>query len=181
MKKIIYFFLVIVFSSNAAFADNYDYDAEIEKIVSSYLRYIRNEKGVVVAGRGGGAQGEVSRVSLSLDCYQSHKLESARLFFVGIVEELLRRINSHKIIRPYLKRYPFSANELHFLLGYQTKNGKFVPEEFIGVITLSEGKLYYNTYNHSKDQFNKPFYSEPYSVARDIYYKYLLSKENVIP
>lgn len=170
--KILLLFFVCVSSIFA-----YDYDHERDIIVSNYLKDIR-KKGVFAAGVGGGALGEVSLISLHLDCNQSHTVESARLLFVECVEELLRRINQKKELRPHLKNYPLSIREISlFIIDFSQKTNP--PKDFVAFMGLKGNDVYYFSYDHELEDYSeKHLLVESYADARDIYYKTILSQQN---
>lgn len=149
----------------------FDYDREVDKIVARYLKDIKKNYGIYVCGTGGGSLGEVNLVGLHLECYQRLSVLQARLLFLDCVEDLLKRINSNRTLRPNLQNYPFDTKNLDFMLAFQDKNGRKFPEDSVALVFIANETIFYNTFDLNGKQYKK-IYDEPYSEALKTFQDY---------
>jgi len=62
---------------------------------------------------------------------------------VDLVQEYLKEINTNKKIRPYLRNYPFTLENLEFTIFILQPDGHLPPLEHIHCITAAKGIIEY--------------------------------------
>ena len=77
--------------------------------------------------------------------------DELRNILVDCVEELLCAVNSNKEIRPYLKNYPFTPQNIDIALFIDGLDGRDVSSPNIGIAAASGNKLFFYTKKPSEE------------------------------
>jgi hypothetical protein len=120
-----------------------------------------------ICGITGGLFERVNRLGLSFDIVGPLSKGRLREILIDCAEEFLSDVNADLKIRPYLKNYPFTQNEIEIRLFIQDKNGYDVFDPNISVASARDGYLYY----HIAEDKIAPYKSteeEPYEEALKI-------------
>ena len=118
MKKLvkILMFVSLVFfmdsNLNAKEKKEVDYEVYVNEITRSFVKDMKKEYGLFCYGTGGGMPHDVEEISLNFIAYQRATIEQARKLEVEVTEKLLKRVNEHEKIRPFLREYPFKAGRI---------------------------------------------------------------------
>ena len=119
------------------------------------------------AGIGGGAdKGERWLMTICFE-YRGKSLlkDEARKLIVECTEEFLQIVNSNDEIRPYLRDYPFTENNLEFVIVFLSENGKTFISPYISSLSQFNGKISYTTKNSHNIYDHNPSEWESYEIA----------------
>ncbi|MBT7264243.1 MAG: hypothetical protein HN831_02045 [Waddliaceae bacterium] len=97
--------------------------------------------------------------------------EEARIISVNCAKEMLSRINSNENIKPYLKSFPFTANNISLFIVFTTPDGKgHYGKEFVSHVHVSRNSIYYSYYDdtNTKTRTYRTLKIESYSEALKI-------------
>lgn len=101
-------------------------------------------------------------------CIENLNLEQTRKKIIHATQEFLFLINSNKSLKPFLYKYPFTYNELHFIIIFNKKNGDYVDKNFISKCTLNDGTINYYTTSNPKELAFDRIHKETYEEALEI-------------
>ena len=93
------------------------------------------------------------------------------------MEEFLAPINANKELRPKLKNYPFTSNEIEITLFVINSNGLEIYDPFIGVATAMDNELIFKTIDPVDTIKYKSKFVEKYEEALKIINENLLLQE----
>lgn len=101
-------------------------------------------------GGGGEFLKRVDRINLSFNSIQSLNIAESRILIINCTEELLKRINADKDIKPYLSHYPFTETGTDLSISFYQENRERVSAKFVAMVFTANGNIYYSSYNHNK-------------------------------
>ena len=134
------------------------------EIIRSFTDEMNKEYGVVCIGSGGGMPYDVEEITVEFISYQKATIEQARELEVKATERLLKIINGHEKIRPFLREYLFKANRAEVAISFRNKDNDFYSDGSIARVTQIRNKIYYRKYSLLTDQL-QPLAEEPYEEA----------------
>jgi len=109
----------------------------------------------------------VNTMSVDVGIVKLCNVEEARKLVVNYAEEYLYRINHNEKIRPYLTKYPFTYKEIDLLFGFFDKDQKRPDPNYVVMVSLLNGDLYYYKKNPSSPRHDF-IHKEPYEEALKI-------------
>jgi hypothetical protein len=139
------------------------------EIVDNYLIDMKSYHGLRCFGRGGGFMEKVNVISISFTLQGQRNQMELREIIVSITEDLLKRYNNNQEIRPYLKNYPFTAENLRIAIylvddkGAHIHNKGSLRDLFSGVFQ-SYGEVSYAVENDLKP-YPQDVFEETYEEA----------------
>jgi|JI9StandDraft_1071089.scaffolds.fasta_scaffold26949_4 hypothetical protein len=86
------------------------YDKYVDEIVSSFVKDVQKEYGLVCYGSGGRMPRDVETIKLCFNAYQRATIDEAREMIVALKTKLVQRVNAHEKSRPFLREYPFTCH-----------------------------------------------------------------------
>lgn len=118
-----------------------------------------------LVGVGGGMMGSVYMLGLSFQIHHPMDRNEARERIVDCVEELLASVNSNQEIRPFLKNYPFTTQNVQIVIFSNYPNGKDAFDPYISTTSVytSDTICFSTTEPNNKSYKNR--HKEPYSEA----------------
>jgi len=149
-------FLLIVgayFSFRNVTRDYVDMADEISAGVEATLSKRYNMRAVANIS---GMMGSIYLIGLDFEIRGPITKEKLREILVDCVEEFLAPINANEEIRPFLKNYPFTENEIQIKLFVVDVSHKDVYEPDFMIASAFGGKVYYK----SKDKNLKYGYTQ---------------------
>src|SRR5271163_1992438 len=84
-----------------------DYEEYVNEIVNDFVKDMGKKYKLHCYGSGGSMPNDVEKIDVLFISYCKSTVDDARRMEVNAVQELLRRINTHEKIKPYLREYPF--------------------------------------------------------------------------
>ncbi len=134
--------------------------------ISKSGRRIGKKYGMSIGAVGGGANNGIwlmsldfQRYGLPLDIQQSRKL------LVACMEEFLNDVNKDEELRPYLRDFPFSVNNIDMGIINYKEDGHDIYDPYITTISANNGKINYFTYDEINPHRYKSEFTETYQEA----------------
>jgi len=113
---------------------------------------------------GFGMRGKFKYLSLNFQTYRPVPIDEARVLLIDCAQEFIENINSSKEIRPYLKDYPFTFQNVGIALFFYDQNGHdLYHPQIIDAGCTSRG-LDFNTLNSKTHQYEQE-YTETHKEA----------------
>jgi hypothetical protein len=107
-------------------------------------------------------------VGINFQMYRPMDRDEVRYRLVDCVEELLKAINEDEEIRPFLKNYPFTTNNIKIAIFMSDPDGRRLYDPNIDVASISSSdKIYYYTKAPNVPMY-KNEYEESYEEALSI-------------
>src|SRR3989344_3098656 len=103
--KICTFFVTIFFIGsplNSKEIKSPEYIKYVDEIVCNFVKDMEEKYELHCYGSGGSMPTNVKEIEVLFISYQRSSIEDARKMEVAVIQDLLKRINNHKEIRPYL-------------------------------------------------------------------------------
>lgn len=91
----------------------------VDDIICQHAKETARHEGLGLAGRGGRFMGEVERFDLHYMSKNSANISQARKIYVNATLRLIDQINSDTRIRPYLKDYPATTENVSISLRFE--------------------------------------------------------------
>ena len=110
---------------------------------------------------------DVEDIEVCFIAYRTANVKEARELEVKATEMLLKMINSHEPIRPYLREYPFKPNRAHVSISFRQKNNAHQSQNSLAYVSQGENKIFYSI-NDTKTDRLVTFHEEPYEEALKI-------------
>lgn len=136
-----------------------------KKIRASVAKNLCQKHRMSLIGEGGGMMGSVYIISLSFEVNRLMDRDEARERIVDCVEELLSAVNQSKEIRPYLKNYPFTVENVDMAIFIKDKNGRSVYDPNICVVSVYQSNEITFSTNEPNQYKYKNEYCESYQEA----------------
>jgi hypothetical protein len=138
-----------------------------DRIVAGYIKEFTKPKGLFVCGSGGAMANNIQQISLSFASFAALDVDEARILYVEMVEELLRRINANRAIRPFLHNYPFEEKNIDLMISFKDSKLERVSANHVALMSIGKDHMiFYAAYDHDKKKFYD-LYEENYVEARD--------------
>ena len=139
-----------------------------DEVMYSYSKKMKKEKDLHAFGMGGELMTNVKVLTLKYLSDRKTTVDEARLLVVDCVEGLLKDVNNHKGIRPYLNDYPFTAKNLEFGIIFMDDNGDFIEgDKVLGSVSMIKDQIYYREGIPKTNRFKK-VHEETYEEALGI-------------
>lgn len=138
----------------------------IDKIMHKFSKELQKEYGLRLVGYGGGMMDDIKIVGGTYQSRTRMDVNEARRMYVHIIEGCLERINADEAVRPYLHNYPFTTDNLHFLLSFVDNKNKKMTDGSVALVLYC--KRNHTICFEGYDRETEDFYSlhrEPYEDA----------------
>jgi len=174
-KYVSFFVLSFLFLTSGKAVDHKKNESAVyvkyaNEIINSFVREMKEEFNLHCSGSGGGMPYDVEEISVGLVSYRKASIEDARELEVMATERLLKLINEHEKIRPFLREYPFKANRAKVAIYFSPIKNAKLEEDVVARVTQIKNKIYYLT----EEKVTKQYISlaeEPYEEALKIVQK----------
>ncbi|MBA3722575.1 MAG: hypothetical protein H0W88_09265 [Parachlamydiaceae bacterium] len=155
-------------SSFSFFSKKKNHTQIADQITNKVAPYLAKKHNMEWIGKGGGMMGCVYMMSLSYKIYQPLDQENARRILVDCTEVFLKAINQDEEIRPYLKNYPFTIENVEITLFSSYPNGQNAYDPYVAVATTENHNVVFYTKSPNKKYGYNSEYEEPYAKALEI-------------
>jgi hypothetical protein len=143
-----------------------DYEDMANEISAKVAKKLAKKHHMDWIGEGGGMMDSVNMIALSFRIHHPLDRDEARKRIIDCVEELLAAVNANEEIRPFLKNYPFTTENVQVAIFSELADGGKVFDPYITVVSVDESN--YITFRTKEP--NKVLYKhrhhELYSEAR---------------
>ncbi len=166
MRKIL-FTIYILMCSNGIFASP-KYDKLAHRLMFDYAKTLRVDKGFALSAFGGSMRHDIEKISLNFISFDHLDVEGARKQYVEVVEGLLRRVNADEKIRPYLHNYPFTAENVKIMIGFEDKKRQIRADGCVAHMFVTRRNIIsYLAYDQEKQDYYD-LHEETYEEALKI-------------
>ena len=145
-----------------------EYVVIVDQITADVAAKLANRYNMRVIGIGGGLAGGVNRLGLSFQIRGPLSKEQLRAIIVDCVEEYLLPINTNERLRPSLKNYPFTADQIEIEIFIVDESGRKVHDPEIMLAANYNGILKYRTVDKDAKFGYKSSTEEDYEEALKI-------------
>lgn len=157
-------FLLFLFTSFGYREPNYC--KIVDRITKNYLVEVAEPRGLILNGYGGSMMDDIQSITLSFLSTYALNVDEARILYVEMMEELLRRINCYEKIHPYLHNFPFEEANIKLTISFVNSEGHTVRDGHVALMSIAKDhKLYFAAYNPDIEDFYD-LYEELYGEAR---------------
>ncbi len=148
------------------------YTASTKQLLADQLRddaakKISSHEHLHLIGKGAQMFDKIEVLSLHFQCFNEVDRNSARQLLVYTSKTLIDEINSSEKIRPYLKNYPFTAENIEICIWFYKPNHSDVGDQNIKFAVNQEGKIEYY-FGGANYDITKPSSTETYDMALKI-------------
>jgi hypothetical protein len=116
-----------------------------QKVRAKAAKFLAKKYNLSCIGYGGSMMKTVDELALKFNIYHPLEQEEARKLIVACTQDFLSIINQDQAIRPYLKNYPFTPQNVEIAIFSNTPKGGTVYDPYIGVVSASDGFVWYRT------------------------------------
>jgi len=156
-------FSIFFFSSSIKLFDYYSYSG---KLTTKFVKTIEEKYKIHLGGSGGSFNGgSINFISWHFSSNEKITQSDARKMIVMITEGLKQIYDNDIKVRPFLKNYPFTNQNLDLMIGFRS-NDKIIDHN-LSLIRLENGMIYYFYYTGEVDT-NKCV-KETYQEAKQKY------------
>ena len=110
-------------------------------------------------------EGIVSQIGLQFRIYRHLTQEEAREILICSAERFASSVNSSVKIKPFLKIYPFTINNIDISLFIADSQGRDTFHPDIGIASIVNGELTYVTFQKTETLRRESEWSESYEDA----------------
>ena len=142
----------------------------INNITESVAKKLLLEDHLLLVGTGGQMMDEIEMLGIAFDYAQEVDLSKARHLLITAVQSYLDTINQSKELRRYLKKYPFTANNIEVGICVHEPDGSNVPKDKLFFLSAVDGILYYyldNIKGFPRIVFHQETYDNALKVVSD--------------
>ena len=148
----IVFFLISGIHLNAKEIHSNEYCRYVNEITKSFAKEMENDFDLFCIGSGGRMPHDVEKIEVLFVAHRKTTLEEARKMEVKGVQNLLKKINTHEKIRPYLREYPFKSDRVDVSISFQTKEDYHITDGSVTLVYLVKNKVIYRAAEMRKEK-----------------------------
>lgn len=142
-----------------------DYEVIANEITASVAKKLTKKHKMDLIGEGGGMMGSIYMIGLSFQIDHPLERSEARERILDCVEELLTAFNSNQEVRPFLKNYPFTTENVQVAIFSVTKDGREVYDPYIAVVSVDQNNYITFRTEEPNNKSYKNRHKEPYAEA----------------
>ncbi len=170
MKKIyLYICILSLFcacsSNELSLSDQLGYKASIDTV-----DILQQEYPLIFScmfGMQGDKQGKIKINKLGIQFPEEVSQERARSLLLHFIETYLDVINSTEELKPHLSNYPFTKENIEFVVYFSAPDGSMSYHPNINVCAFRNGKLIYKTEEEGQTKGYKSIIRESYEEAME--------------
>jgi len=140
----------------------------VTEVTRAFSKQIKKEFDLECIGNGSSMPHDVEEISIKFVAYQRATVEQARELEVKITERLIRMINAHEKIKPFLRESPFPFYRTRVGISFYKKNNSPYVDGSVAYVSLVNSRIYYSAEDPSNPYVYKEIKDEPYEEARRI-------------
>lgn len=166
---IVFFLIFTGFVMNEQ-QDEY-FPSEGEKLVNSTLSktagIIKEKYRLKPCGQGAAMPGgPIQELTLCFDSKNSLKKEELRSLLINLAQELINQVNGNSNFKKFLKKAPFTIENVQIIIYNHDKDGRYLYDPMIGNAQIQEGLLTYSIYDPQSDILRYKYeFKETYEEA----------------
>ena len=133
-KLLFYFFLILSIQINSQASNFAIYAPLVKEITDAFTREIETEFDLVCIGGGGGMPDDVREIEVDFVAHRRATIEEARFLEISAMEKLLKKINEHEKIRPYLREFPFPPERVSIMISFQKDDASHQSDGTVALV-----------------------------------------------
>lgn len=136
---------------NAGQSEIPEYELYVDEIVKCFSHQMIKEFDLFFEGDGGSMPHDVESIRISFNAHRRASIEEARKIELYATEKLLKMINVHQKIKPFLREYPFTPQRVEICISFSNKHGPF-RDGTVGHVSMIRGNIVYRAYDPVSEQ-----------------------------
>lgn len=96
---------------------------------------------------GGSLKNDVEKLRLQYRCYEQREFDEARAIVLPMAQNLICMVNEDQKLRPHLHNYPFTANDIIFVVDFRNINESYYAPPYLARVYVANGRIYYQVFN----------------------------------
>lgn len=144
--KLIVFLIAALLTKSSLFSEESkppEYLKYVDEIVADFAKEMKKKHKLHCCGDGGSMPTDVAEIDVLFISYSHSTVDEARKLEINAVQELLKRINSHEKIRPYLREYPFNQDRVGVSISFRTETDDRPLDGSVAYVSMGKGKIFY--------------------------------------
>ncbi len=139
----------------------------VSEITKSTGAEMEKEFDLVYIGGGGRMPNDVEEIDLKFIAYRKGTIKEAREIEVTGTEKLVKKINEHENLRPYLREYPVKADRAYISVAFRKKDNTRYSDGSVALAFQARNSLFYRQENPNTENL-EPLFQESYEEALKI-------------
>ncbi len=139
----------------------------VSEITKSTGAEMQKEFDLVYIGGGGRMPNDVEEIELNFIAYRKGTIKEAREIEVKGTEKLVKKINEHEKLRPYLREYPVKADRAYISVAFRKKDNTRYSDGSVALAFQARNLLVY-CHEDPKTENLEDLFEEPYEEALKI-------------
>jgi hypothetical protein len=122
VKKFILCIVVFIVGAQMTASEKDDavpYIVYAKEIMNSFIEQSEKEYHLDCISTGGRFAKNVGKIEINFIAYRKGTIDEARTLEVKMIDALLKRINDHEKIRPFLAEYPFKEKDIDISIAFR--------------------------------------------------------------
>ena len=115
-------------------------------------------------GDGGSMPKDVAELDVNFFSYKPSTIEQARALEIALTEKLLKKINEHEHIRPYLREYPFPSHRVCISVSFHKRDNSINTDGSVAHVFQVKKTIFYMAADPKTEDFYD-LHKEPYEEA----------------
>ncbi len=121
------------------------YEVYVNEMIRSFGKEMEHEFDLICSGGGGQMPRDVEMIEVSFVAYRKGSIEEARKLEVQGTQKLLKHINNHEKIRPYLREYPFKHNRASVSISFRNpESGHHYTDGSVVYVSFARNIIFYS-------------------------------------
>jgi len=112
-----------------------------DRIVARFGKEFAEPKGLHMYGTGGAMADDIKRVFVDFETSAALDIDQASALYVEVMEELLRRINADRQVRPYLHNYPFEESNIKLMMTFRGSEQNRIGEGLVAMMSITRNHI----------------------------------------
>ncbi len=124
-----------------------EYLKYVDEIVADFVNEMEKKYELRCYGSGGSMPNDVEKIEVLFISYANATIDNAREMEVRAIQDLMKKINSHEKIRPYLREYPFKTDRIALSISFRTETDDWPLGGSVASVFLAKNKIFYRSAN----------------------------------
>lgn len=143
----------------------------VDRVTKGFLKEHVKPRHIMLSGYGGAMMNDIQEIFLSFLSYEALNVEEARVLYVEMMEEYLRRINCNEKIRPYLHNFPFGIDNIKLTIGFEDRERQIAQDGHVALMFIGKNhELHFRGYDPETEEFyslHRESYEEALKLVRE--------------
>ncbi len=137
---------------NQTLSQPINYEIFVDEVIRAFAKEVKEEWGFNCFSTGGSMPFDIESINVKFIAYRKASIEEARELEVALTEKLIKTINSHDQIRPFLREYPLTVPHAEVSIAFYNKRNQSEFENSISRVYQIKNVIYYEVENQETYQ-----------------------------